>query len=448
LKRAVGGSILRPCLVVLAALPCCRASSSPPDAGPAPPAAVTAPLSGTADAAAPSRGAGEGAATVSTPPPAPRAPPAEPVADGGAGAGAGCRLRRGPLRLSMKGPALFWSADPAARTDFRVIFNRDGVATREAPAFAELSGARPQPGKGSGDGGVDDSGEPPRASWPACSEADRFVFCMDLGGSIKRTALSGEAESIVAAGRRGSTLAAVALPGGHTLLVFLADRKTTEGVVTQAFATLDDRPALPLSAEGSGATFVTVAPWKDGALAMYIDARAALTPVHARSVVLAGQDRIELGPDAVIFVGEGAESRMSGALATGSGGPAFALLPAAKDLSQFGMAAIRIDDAPKDDMPVVWSSYPNGLSPAPIAATRGVSPIHVARARPEGRALRSPHVLEIGVLAADGQFQARCEAAQGASFKHVALEADRDGSLWLAYTNDSGTWIEQRAAGP
>ncbi|KYF48133.1 hypothetical protein BE08_34340, partial [Sorangium cellulosum] len=243
-------------------------------------------------------------------------------------------------------------------------------------------------------------------------------------------------------------VSAVALPGGRTLLAFLSDRKTTEGVVTQAFAVLDDRPAVPLSEEGSGATFVALAPWKGGALAMYIDARSALTPVHARTLGVTAEGKLELGPDAVIFVGGAGESRLAGALATGAEGPAYALLPASRDMSEFGMASIRIDDAPRDDMPAVWSLYPNGLSPAPIAATQGVSPIHVARVRPTARDPGAQHALEIGQLDAAGRFQPRCVAVEGKSFKHVAIEADRDGSLWIAYTTAAGTFLEQRALGP
>ncbi|AGP40912.1 hypothetical protein [Sorangium cellulosum] len=278
--------------------------------------------------------------------------------------------------------------------------------------------------------------------------ASRFVFCMDHGGTIRRTPLWGGEGPPIGAGRRGTGISAIPLPGGHTLLAFLSDRKTSEGAVTQAFAVLDDKPAVPLSEEGSGATFVALSPWKGGALAMYIDARSALTPVHARTVGVTPEGKLELGPDAVLFVGDAGESRMGGALAIGADGPAFALLPASKDMSAFGMAAIRIDQAPRDDMPAVWSLYPNGLSPAPIAATQGVSPIHVARVRPTAREPGSPLALELGQLDAEGRFQPRCLAVEGKSFKHVAVEADRDGSLWIAYTTGAGTFIEQRAVGP
>ncbi|XXT18129.1 hypothetical protein WME94_48660 [Sorangium sp. So ce429] len=471
----MSSSPLRACLLALAALAACRGGSGAPDTGPAPapgadaaaPASSVAPApaatsSAAAAASAAALDAGAAADAAAAPDAAAAAPDAaapDAAADAAVTAAApdaGCKLRRGPLALSLRGPALLWAPDDAARADFRVIFNRDGVAQHVTPAFGALLGplsprqqSSPDAGTGSAspDAGTG-SEEPARASWPACEVASGFVFCMDQGGTIRRTPLAGGAAPPLGAGRRGTPISAVSLPGGRTLLAFLSDRKTSEGAVTQAFAVLDDGPAVPLSAEGSGATFVALSPWKGGALAMYIDARSALTPVHARTLGLTAEGKLELGPDAVLFVGDAGESRMGGALARGADGPAYVLLPAAKDISAFGMAAIRIDDAPRDDMPAVWSLYPNGLSPAPIAATQGVTPIHVARVRPTAREPGAPHALELGQLDGEGRFQARCLALEGRSFKHVAIEADRDGSLWLAYTTSAGTFVEQRAVGP
>ncbi|WP_437894625.1 hypothetical protein [Sorangium sp. So ce124] len=444
-------SPLRTCVVALAALAACRGGSGVPDAGPAPdpgaPAAASFPVApASLPTAAASVAVVAGAAAAAS---AASVASASAAPDAGVDANAaeGCKLRRGPLALTLRGPALLWSPDEAERADFRVIFNRDGVAQHVAPSFGGLTAPGSPPAEAAPDAG-DGSGDPERASWPACAVASRFVYCMDHGGTIRRTPLGGGEGPPIGAGRRGTGISAVALPGGHTLLAFLSDRKTSEGAVTQAFAVLDDRAAVPLSEEGSGATFVALSPWKGGALAMYIDARSALTPVHARTLGLTAEGKLELGPDAVVFVGDAGESRMGGALAIGAAGPAYVLLPAAKDISAFGMAAIRIDEAPRDDMPAVWSLYPNGLSPAPIAATQGVSPIHVARVRPVSREPGARHALELGQLDAEGRFHARCVAVEGKSFKHVAIEADRGGSLWIAYTTPAGTFIEQRAAGP
>ncbi len=430
-------------LALAVALASCREQPAATDPAPAAPAASAAPsapaVRGSTPASASALASAARRASAATP-----AAPRASTPGSAPGSAEECRVRKGPLRLSLHGPALLWPADSAARADFRVIFNREGAAKAVAPTFPDLT-PRPAPagGPAASASNAPDAG-PERGSWPACAIADQLVFCMDPIGAIRRSKLSGGGEAAIAAGRRGSAIAAAALPGGHTVLAFLGDRRTTEGVVTQAFATLDDGPAVPLSEEGSGATHIALSPWKDGALAVYVDARAALTPVHARAIRLGEDGRLALGPDAVIFVGGGAESRMTCAIAAGASGPAFVLVPTSHEVSGFGMAAVRVDDPPKDDAPSVWSMYPNGLSPAPIAATHGADPIRVARVRPATGDPASQRALELGRLGPDGVFQASCVAVESSSFSHVTLDVDRDGALWLAYTSAEGTFVELR----
>ncbi|WP_082363290.1 hypothetical protein [Chondromyces crocatus] len=333
-----------------------------------------------------------------------------------------------------------------------MIFNRDGSGHETSPMFPQLSPAPPRSATTPValpplTGPAPPATPPPaldRANWPACTAAGGSLYCMDLQGAIRRGPLAGGERKPIATGRRGTTLAAAPLPEDHTVVAFLADRKTTEGVVTQAFIALDDSPAVPLSEDGAGATFVTLMPWKDGALAMYIDARAALTPVHARMLRRTAQGQLALGPDAVIFVGGGFEARMAGALTQTEAGSVFALIPTSHSDSGFGMAAIRLSDPPRIDEPVVWSMYPNGLSPAPITATRGRGPPRVVRARPSAPEPGAKAVLELGHLLEDGSFAAHCIAAKAGSFTHVAMEPEHDGSVWLTYTTSDGTWLEQR----
>ena len=64
--------------------------------------------------------------------------------------------------------------------------------------------------------------------------------------------------------------------------------------------------------------------------------------------------------------------------------------------------------SPVVDAPTAWSMYPNGLDPAPIAATRGVTPIRVARVRPVDARPDSPRdVTEIGKLDDKGAHSSR-----------------------------------------
>jgi hypothetical protein len=369
-------------------------------------------------------------------------------------------VRTGPIQLPFTGAATVWlNEDAPPGQDPRVIFNRDGVARvitlpTPPPRAAASANAKlkppldQQPSSKKVDRperlALTEAAE--QATVPGCSIAGSFVYCMAMSGAIHRMTLTGEGDTIIATGRPGTSIA-TALLGGSTLLAFLADRRTTEGSVTMAFGALDIATPVQLSEDGSGATFVALAPRGDRAVAMYIDARRALTPLHAR-ILSAEAGKLRLGTDAVLFIGEGTDTRPIGALALGESGPTFGLLPTFKDVKTFGVAAIRIDEVPRDDAPVTWSTLPSGLERAPIAATRGVSPVHVAVVRPASNEPKAKRVLELGEIDPSGTVKALCIAAESSKFVDVSLTADRLGTLWLAYTDAHGTWIERRGTAP
>jgi hypothetical protein len=331
----------------------------------------------------------------------------------------------------------------AADGDPRVVFNRDGVpraAVLPAPAKkpeGAAKGAKPAKPERLA------LGEPAeRASAPGCAFARGSFYCIDKSGAIHRSLLEGEGGTVVAQARPGSPVAASSIGGTHVVYAFLADRRTTEGATTVAFAALDDATPITLSEDGSGATFVALAARGEEALAMYIDARRVLTPVHAR--VLTAPGKLVLGPDAVVFVGSGTDGRTPGAIAHGGTGHALALLPIDKDERAFGMAAIRIEEQPRDDAATTWSLYPAAPDRPAIAATQGVWPIRVLRVRPAEADPKGKKVLELGEVDAAGAFKALCPVAEGGSYWDLAMLVDPAGALWLAYTDGDGTWIEKR----
>ena len=247
---------------------------------------------------------------------------------------------------------------------------------------------------------------------------------------------------LVAKARAGSPISAAVLASSHVAYAFLADRKTTEGATTLAFAALDDATPVLLSEDGSGATSVTLVSRGEQALAVYVDARRVLTPVHAR--VLSAAGKLELGPDAVVFVGGGSDGRPRGAIAQGGLGSELALVPIDREEKEFGLAAIHIEAQPRDDAPVTWSLYPAAMDWPAVAATQGVSPIRVLRTRPADTDPQAKHVLELGELDATGAFRALCPVANGVGFDDLAIAVDAVGGLWIAYTDGTGTWVERR----
>ena len=360
--------------------------------------------------------------------------------------GDACRVVRGPVQLAFTGQAAIWFDDSAPDHDPHIVFNRDGAPrVVTLPAIARIApvlvkNGKPAEAKKPERLALTEPAE--RAGSPGCAVAGSTLFCVDKGGAIHRTTLTAQDGTVVAQARAGAPIAATPVGGGHVVYAFLADRKTSEGAVTLAFAALDDAPPMRLSEDGSGATFVTLATRGEEAVAMYVDARRVLTPVHAR--VLTAGTTLGLGPDAVIFVGGGTDGRTGGALAQGADGSELALLALDKDEKNFGLAAVRVEEQPHDDAPVTWSLYPGALDRAPLAATQGAWPIRVLRVRGATADPSGKKVLELGELDAAGVFKALCPVAEGAGFGDLAMAADRAGALWIAYTDSDGTWIERR----
>lgn len=335
-----------------------------------------------------------------------------------AGAGA-CKTLDGPTKLARRGP--FTVVSRMGFVDFYAedtgkpvlagsvhVDPRAGAPAVNAPPAAAASGH---------------VGKPP------CVAAGTFVFCMNSAGEIRRfRAATLESDNFIARARPGTRLAAATV-AGHPVVSYLRDHMTTEGNVTEAFVESDDGTELRLSEDGAGATTVALASRGQGAVATYVDARRAMSPVHART--LSASPKLSLGKDAVLFIAGSAEPATRVAL--GVHGPtAFVLLPVAHDVD-FGLAIVKFDGEPTTDANVVWSDYPNGLDPAPVAASEQF----VARVRPSAAKFGSPQVLEIGAVDS-GSFVSLGFVPTTGDPRDVAIEADGGSGFVLAYTDSTG----------
>jgi hypothetical protein len=337
---------------------------------------------------------------------------AAPLIDAGALA---CKLVSGPDKLGRPGPYV-----AVARYGAIDFYGKDGdkpVLAGSVPAGARIPMI------------VAVSSAP-----SSCASAGTFVFCMNSAGEIRRykTTPAIESDNFVARARPGAPISA-ALVNGHTVVAYLRDRMTSEGNTSEAFVESDDGTESRLSEDGSGATSVAIAPRAEGAVAVYVDARRAMTPVHARTLTVA--PKLALGKDAVLFVAGTAETNTRPALGV-SKKIAYALLPVAHDLA-FGLATVKIDGEPATDAPTTWSDYPNGLDPAPISATADGSLV-VARVRPSAPKFGSPRVLELGTIDDKGAFSAYGIFPTTGDVTNVAIASDGVTGAAIAYTDASG----------
>jgi hypothetical protein len=425
--------------LLLLALFGCKAAPRA-DAPPPPEAAAPSALD---DPAAPAPSAPR-ADDPAVPPPASKPislaapPPSTGWERGGADAAAGCRVIRGPIELPMHVPMSL-----ALRVEaVDVILNEDGRPRVVGLAAGPVALGAVPVGREAADG------EKSAGLGVPCAVALDRIFCPDRSGQVHRSTRGETDDRVVASSRPSSRVSAAVLPPSHVALGYLASRQTSEGWMSEAWIAVDDDPPVRASEEGSGATALALAPRGGGLLALQVDARTALTAVHARPV--AYEKRVKLGDDAVVFVGGPGDRRTRAALAVPPTGPAWSLLPIAKDVGSFGLAIIRVDDPPQVDEPAVWAMYPNGLDPAPVAAAAGgphAPASWVALVRPQVADPSSPRVLEIGELLPSGVVAIRDTIPTTGNASDVALAVDGFGMLWLAWVDGGGSWVERLACG-
>jgi hypothetical protein len=241
---------------------------------------------------------------------------------------------------------------------------------------------------------------------------------------------------------RGGTPLAAALVGGKPVVAYVRDQTSADGTMLGAYIAGEDGSELRLSEDGAGATTVALTARTDGAVAAYVDAKRGMSPVHARLV--AATPKITLGPDVVTFIAGTAEAYTRVALGS-AGAAAFELLPIAHDMS-FGLGVVKIDAEPQMDATLAWSDYPNGLDPAPVAATSGAEAVFVARVRPSAAQFGSPRVLELGRLDGAGTFTSFGLVPSRGTTLDVALASDGQ-DLVLAYTDGAGGWATRLRCG-
>jgi hypothetical protein len=358
-----------------------------------------------------------------------------------------CRLVYGPAEQPFRGPATLVISGQT----LDLVTNDSGK-----PRLYPIP-LGPIPPKGA------PSVVPPRPSsftgmrWPACEVAGRFTYCQGPGGTIIRSSgpevppqagrlparqLSDAKE--IAKSRSGTRIAAASLGPDHSAVAFLDSKHTTEGMMLQAFVAVDEQEPVRLSDDGAGATTLRFLSRGDTAIAVYLDTRMAMVPVHARPVSFQS-DRLSLGADTVLFVGGAPERGIDFGVAS-AGGKGFVFVPMPRDTIEFGMAALPIEEPPKENIEAVWSRYPNGLDPAPLGAApaRDGKGAWVARIRPRDGAVGSPRALELGRSDDKGAFTSYGEIASGKGVTDVTLIEDPAGAVWILYGDSTITWLERR----
>jgi len=286
-----------------------------------------------------------------------------------------------------------------------------------------------------------------RAPPPALTRSHAYWVS---GGKLVRRPLRwqggspGGALEVLAGGAEGGTRVSAdsAVPGGggaaRDVVIYIA-QAASEKDERQAKLWTEGTGVGPFSSDGSGASSVALARAGGRTVGISLDARSAMSPVHARTIDVGSAGAPRLGPDVVLLVGPSPEGHTEIAAASGRDGP-IALVPFARDTTSFGLASIFVGDEPHLDAPVHWSMYPNGIEPAPVAAAVFCGHTWAAYARPSAA---TPNAQTVLVLAPvdRGAFGTEIIAGQGFDFTTIAMAARDDGGAWLAWVGNGRSWV-------
>jgi hypothetical protein len=255
-----------------------------------------------------------------------------------------------------------------------------------------------------------------------------------LEGKLVRRRLGGSAplETLADDARNGARVSALPASGKQPAVVAYITRPDKEGT-SLAKLWLNGR-TLPITVEGAGASSVSLVRTDSMVLALSIDGRSAMTPVHARPLDLEAAEP-KAGNDQVVWVAGSAQS-LTEIVAGSDGSRLWGFLPIAKDVSHFGLAELGLPPGGQGDAEVSWRLYANGIDFAPVSAATICGSLFVVFARPVEARPRAPQEL---ILSRPGHGEtAVVVTAQG--FADASLAGANGKGGLLVYVADRRTF--------
>ncbi len=346
--------------------------------------------------------------------------------------------------IKLENPIDLGSPGALVATDRGVIFRTGadeltGIPLAEAPPRTRGKNARLRDGPGEGAERTSTLRGPPlaftrssHAYWVTRGKLVRRAFSWgDAGG--------GPLEVLASDAQDGGRVAAVTVlaegASGRDVVLYIAH--TPDQRIARAW--IEGAGIVAVSSEGSGASSVAIAKTPTSLVAISLDARAAMSPLHARTIEVGPQGPPRLGPDVVVFVGPPPESHTEVAAAPSHDGP-LAFIPFARDTFSFGLASLLIGNQPHLDAPVQWNMYAGGIDPAPVDSAVFCQRTWTAYARPSDADAGSPSLLELSPIE-NGAFGREITAGQGFDFLLISMAARGDGGAWLAWVGNGRSWV-------
>lgn len=273
----------------------------------------------------------------------------------------------------------------------------------------------------------------PYAKGPALTGS--HAYWVSQGRLVRRLLNQTGGTEVLARDARNSTrVAVVAAPSQPAMALYVtipgADR------VPHAKLWVEGGSTHQLTADGSAASSVALAQQKNAVIALSLDGRSSMTPLHARRIVRHGKE-VALGADVVAWIGGSAQSTTEVVSVT-RGDDVWGLLAIERDALRFGLAQVRIGTEPRMDVPALFVPFANGINTSPIASASFCGKTMVVFARPSTAEPDAPQELVLSELLDEG-LELREVLARSRAFADASLAA-LDGGALLSYTADYRTW--------
>jgi hypothetical protein len=255
----------------------------------------------------------------------------------------------------------------------------------------------------------------------------------------RRVDKPGEPERLADDAREGTRVAAAEVGKDHKHVIGYIAQQGEELV---ARVWIEGGKTLLLTPDGSQSTSINLVPSEGDLLAITLEGRTSMSPVHARRLFLRGKIA-RMSDDVVVWVGPPAQPLTEVMSIPGAEGGAWSFLALERTVTDFGLARLGIAREPEMDVRPNWLAYPNGINPAPIATANVCSRPVVLFARPSEQRPRSPQELHIarfiGKKLEPSDVVARSRAFNNISLAPIRTSTSGAGAL-LVWTADWRTW--------
>lgn len=276
------------------------------------------------------------------------------------------------------------------------------------------------------------------------SSFEGYVYWISHGSLVRR-ALSpkgdiGALEVLARDAHDGTRVAVPIVPPGKKLAKIPATvayvvRPPKEDAPLVAKLWTEGAASEVLTAEGNSTHSVSLVGTDDGVLAVSVQARMAITPVHARRVRFASGKPL-IGDDVVVWVGGGIQSLTEMAVLPDGDHDLWGFLPHEKSIQEFGLARLDIGMSPDMDTETTWILYPNGIDPAPVSAGHLCGEPVIFHSAPATRDPDSPQELLVRTV---GPGEPSWQRVGSERVVYFTSFAETEGGALAVWVTDSAT---------